>query len=226
MQFLGEDQHSAVSAIANCVVSGLKSGKRVLWLVSGGSNVGLEVQIMQLLHKRAKDKLGSLAIFPMDERYGPPGHKDSNTEQLRAAGFKPGEASWVDVLMHNVSFEQTVSFYGDVAATALQHAAIVVGQFGLGADGHIAGLLPNSPATEPTDDAVIGYKWSDYTRLTLSPAALRHVQVAYVPAYGTGKKQALQRLRNHNEPFAELPAELLYELPSVYVYNDQLENKE
>jgi 6-phosphogluconolactonase/glucosamine-6-phosphate isomerase/deaminase len=158
----------------------------------------------------------------MDERYGKPGHADSNTEALRKAGFDPGEATWVDVLMHDAPFDQTVSFYGEVAATALANAAVVIGQFGLGGDGHVAGILPDSPAADADEVTVAGYEWKDYTRMTLTPVALKQVTSAYVLAYGDGKKEALERLRANSETLAALPAKLLYEIPEVYVYNDQL----
>jgi len=226
MQFLREDSGVAMQAIAKRLGGSLKSGKRVLWLTSGGSNVGLQVEIMNQLRADCPDRLEGLAIMPMDERYGEPGHKDSNTEQLRKAGFDPGAATWVDVLLHDVPFDQTISFYNDVAAAALANASVVIGQFGLGSDGHVAGVLPGSPATEVDASTVAGYEWDDYTRMTLTPTALKSITAAYVPAYGVSKKIALQRLQKNTETLAELPAKLLYEIPEVYVYNDQLENKE
>jgi 6-phosphogluconolactonase/glucosamine-6-phosphate isomerase/deaminase len=223
MQFLREDQGVAVDAIATRIVNELQAGKRVLWLVSGGSNVGLQVQIMQMVRDQASEHLGGLAILPMDERYGKPGHANSNTEAMRAAGFDPAEATWVDVLMHDVPFDQTIDFYNEVAATALANATVVIGQFGLGPDGHVAGVLPGSPAATADEVTVAGYEWTDYTRLTLTPTALARIQIAYVPTYGDNKKDALQRLRANTETLSQLPAKLLYEIPEVYVYNDQLE---
>lgn len=222
MQFLREDQQSAVRAIATNICDGLFAGKRVLWLVSGGSNIQAEVDVMRMLRDHADKQLGGLAIMPMDERYGIPGHKDSNTEQLRAAGFDPDSATWIDVLMHDLPFDQTLSFYNDVAATALSNAQIVVGQFGLGSDGHTAGILPGSPATEVDKATVVGYEWSDYTRLTLSGSALAQVQTAYVLAYGPNKKVALKRLQKNSEPFTDLPSVLLYTIADTRIYNDQL----
>lgn len=223
MQFLREDQGVAVRAIAARISSELLAGKRVLWLVSGGSNIQLQVEVMQRIRDQAHDRLSGLAVLPMDERYGKPGHDNSNTQALRAAGFDPGEATWVDVLMHDVPFDQTIDFYNEVAATALANATMIIGQFGLGTDGHVAGVLPGSPAAVADETTVTGYEWTDYTRLTLTPAALKQMQIAYLPAYGEGKKKALERLRANTETLSELPAKLLYEIPEVYVYNDQLE---
>jgi 6-phosphogluconolactonase/glucosamine-6-phosphate isomerase/deaminase len=225
MQFLREDQSKAVEAIATRIGDGLDAGKRVLWLVSGGSNIQLEVQAMELLYDRCSSKLEGLAVLPIDERYGEPGHANSNTQQLREAGFDAHGATWVDVLMHNVPFDQTVDFYNEVAATALANASLVVGQVGLGPDGHIAGILPGSPATEVDEATVAAYEWTDYTRLTLTPQALRRITVAFVPSYGESKKVALNRLYKNKEDLPELPAALLYELPEVYVYNDAISSE-
>jgi 6-phosphogluconolactonase/glucosamine-6-phosphate isomerase/deaminase len=225
MQFLRENQGKAVRTIAGRICDSLHSGKRVLWLTSGGSNVAVEVEVMKLIRKHAGKELSGLAVLPMDERYGKPGHKDSNTEALRRAGFDPGDATWVDVLVHDVNFEQTVHFYGEVVAAALANAGVIIGQFGLGNDGHVAGVLPGSPATGENANAVIGYEWDDYTRMTLTAAALKRVQVAYVVAYGQSKKAALTRLQKNIEDFAELPAKILYDIPEVSVYNDGIKSE-
>jgi 6-phosphogluconolactonase/glucosamine-6-phosphate isomerase/deaminase len=225
MQFLRENQGAAERAIAAQICDALFADTRVLWLTSGGSNVASEVAIMEQVRNHCGGKLERLAIMPMDERYGKPGHEDSNVQALRAAGFDAGNATWIDVLMHDLSFDQTISFYNEVASAALSNAGAVIGQFGLGTDAHVAGVLPGSAAAEADESTVAGYEWSDYTRLTLTPKALTMVNVAYVLAYGANKKAALERLQNNVEPLSHLPAKLLYEIPDVYIYNDQVENK-
>jgi len=214
-----------VRAIAVRIGDDLTQGKRVLWLVSGGSNIAAEVAVMQMLTAQSKDKLQNLAILPMDERYGPQGHKDSNTEQLRAAGFSVGVATWVDVLMHGLSFEQTINFYGEVVGAALANAGSIIGQFGLGGDAHTAGILPGSPAAKPTEAAVVGYEWNDYQRMTMTPMALAKVQAGYVLAYGEGKKDALKRLQKNTESLQKLPAKILYEISEVSIYNDYIKSE-
>jgi 6-phosphogluconolactonase/glucosamine-6-phosphate isomerase/deaminase len=180
---------------------------------------------MKLVSDGAGEKLAALAILPTDERYGPPGHKDSNAEQLREAGFEPGEATWVDVLVHNVPLEQTIRFYNDIAATALASATAIIAQFGIGPDGHIAGILPDSPATEAGTATATGYETPEFTRITLTPLALKQVHTAYALAYGDSKKEALKRLQKNKESLAELPSGLLYGIPEAYVYNDQIESE-
>jgi 6-phosphogluconolactonase/glucosamine-6-phosphate isomerase/deaminase len=226
MQFVEEQQPAAEHAIADRIVRALRDGQRVLWLVSGGSNIAAEVAVMEQIREEAPARLPGLAILPMDERFGPSGHPHSNTQGLKQAGFEPGAAVWVDVLVHNVTFEQTVIFYNEVAGTLLQNAGIVVGQFGLGADGHVAGILPHSPSVDADEVMVAGYEWSDFPRLTLTPTALKQVSSGFVLAYGSVKQRALERLQKHNEELDDLPAVLLYDIPEVRVYLDTEVTKE
>ena len=225
MKFLREDTAAAARAIARSICDGLAEDKRVLWLVSGGSNIAIEKTVMDMARNHAGKKLAGLAVLPVDERYGPPGYKDSNMQRLREAGFDPGAAMVVDVLVHDTPFDQTVQFYSEVAATALASADVVIGQFGMGTDGHVAGIKPDSPAAEADESTVAGYEWEDYRRMTLMPTALRQIAIGFLIAYGADKKQPLTQLQLKKQPFKKLPAMLLYELPDVYVYNDQIESE-
>lgn len=225
MQFLREDRTKAIAAITERLCTELRAGKRVLWLISGGSNVAPEVEIMSRLREQCGGNLTQLTVLPMDERYGERGHAGSNTQMLREAGFDPGAATWIDVLARNMPFDQTIDFYNDVAATTLSSAQVVIGQFGMGDNGHVAGVQPESPAATADETTVAGFTWSDYDRLTLTPRALKRIDAGYLLAYGPSKKEALQRLQERAESLAGLPAVLLYEIPEVYVYNDHVESE-
>ena len=226
MVFVDSTQKAAVMTMSAAISEGLQSQHKVLWLTSGGSNVPVEVAIMRNLRNSVSKDLPLLTIVPMDERYGGAGHADSNTEALRQAGFDVGLATWLDVLANNLPFADTVVHYDAAVQNALSHADLVVGQFGIGSDGHIAGILPESPACRAGSATVMGYEWSDYTRMTMTAAALKRITLGYVVAFGDAKRDALERLQKNEESFEQLPACLLYELPEVYVYNDQLEQKE
>lgn len=226
MKFVRENKAVAVAAISKVIADALETDNRVLWLVSGGSNIAAEVAVMQSLHKSSGKKLEGLAILPMDERYGVSGHANSNVAQLKEAGFESGEATLIDVLVHDLSFNETVSFYADIADAVIQNAMCIVGQFGLGNDAHTAGILPKSPATQTTKLTVVGYKWEDYKRMTLTPSVLLSCNVAFLLAYGGDKESSLIRLEQNTEPLADLPAKLLYDVDEAYVYNDQLESED
>lgn len=214
-----------MEAITEALSSALSRGEHVLWLVSGGSNIASEVAIMQRLQTAVSDVLANLTILPIDERYGPRGHESSNTAALRKAGFMPGAATWYDVLDDNDDLAETTSDYGQLAQKLLDHADMVVALYGLGADGHTAGVLPHSPAITAVGSSAVSYKWSDFTRLTLTPAALRRCDQAFVLAYGESKRTALQTLAANATDLATTPALFLWDISETTVYNDSIETE-
>ena len=111
MKFTAQQARVAISDIESQLQTYLEQSKSVLWLTSGGSAIAIQVEIMNRLHAAAPEKLSSMMIMPVDERYGVYGHENSNTSQMRAAGFKPGRATWYDVLEQNLPMSETVNRY-------------------------------------------------------------------------------------------------------------------
>lgn len=198
----------------------LQEGARVLWLVSGGSNIPQEVHIMNDL----PDELTAhLTIIPIDERYGPEGHPDSNVKQLYDAGFYSKRAVFYAPLDGH-SLEETVANYARAVQIAFDNTTRIIAQMGMGADGHVAGAFPGSPAlTAPK--LVAAYQGPDFMRITLTMAALRQIDEVYMFAYGREKRAALDKLCDGDIKIEEQPAQILRELKEVYVYNDQLEER-
>jgi len=196
----------------------LENGEKVLWLVSGGSNVELSTVIMQRL---SPSLTVNLSILLTDERFGPTGHADSNAVQLLLAGFNHKQATVLPVLVGIPSLNDSLTRYESTARQALTEADYIIGQFGIGADGHIAGILPNSPAVDSAD-FVAAYQSDPYLRLTLTARALKRLSVAFVFVYGDNKRQALEQLRDTTASYTTQPSQILKELPEAYVYNDQI----
>lgn len=196
----------------------LASGKRVLWLVCGGSNIPAAVRVMKAL---PREDTKNLTIFLTDERYGEVGHINSNAKQLHDAGFQPKDAVFVAMLNPGFSMEETQERYAQALERAVDHADIVIGQFGIGADGHIAGILPHSLAVNALG-WIVGYEAPHYMRVTLTFEALRHVKTAYAMVFGEDKKDALTKLRDESIELAKQPSQILKELSEAYVYNDQI----
>lgn len=216
----------AEGAICSSIRGSLESGKRVLWLVSGGSCVGPQVKIMEKLRETLPDALSLLTVLPVDERYGEYGHQDSNSQQMRQAGFSPGSAAWIDVLSEHLPMPETVERYSQLASEAFASADVVTATLGMGADAHTAGILPGSPAVTDTVSTALGYTWSDYERMTLGIPMLLNINRVWLLAYGEGKKEALKRLQHNEEPIEKLPAKILYDIADVTVYNDYIQTEE
>ncbi|MDL2342400.1 MAG: 6-phosphogluconolactonase [Patescibacteria group bacterium] len=219
MQFIkSSDWHPAIAVLQKRLTDELSAGKKVLWLVSGGSNVKASVTVMQAL---AEVLTANLTILLADERYGAVSHPNSNAQQLLASGFNPQRARLLSVLQDNTSFSATRDNYDRIARSAFTDNEIVIGQFGIGPDGHIAGILPNSEAvTSP--EFVAAYSQQPYQRLTLTPHALKRVSAAYALVFGDDKRPALELLASKLVPYAEQPSQILKELPEAYVFNDQI----
>src|SRR5258706_7607481 len=95
MQFICAPLAEGEQALQAKLEAALKDGKRVLWFISGGSNIPVTVHVLDAL----PDELTrNLTIMPVDERYGPVGHKDSNAQQLHETGFQPKQATFIPIL--------------------------------------------------------------------------------------------------------------------------------
>ncbi|HVV66518.1 MAG TPA: 6-phosphogluconolactonase [Candidatus Saccharimonadales bacterium] len=220
MQFITcNDAREGTEKFTDRLMQELQAGKKVLWLVCGGSNIAAEAEIM----KRIPPELSAnLAITLTDERYGEPGHKDSNWRQLQDAGFDFKQATSLPVLQSGQSLEETAQNYDKMARQAFAGNDIVIALFGIGADGHIAGVLPDSPAAAENDMWAAGYQAGQLTRITLTFPALKQIDAAYAFAFGEAKKEALTQLQNETIELERQPSQILKYLPEAYLYSDQV----
>lgn len=215
------DATSASGIISERLIKELRDKKQVLWLLSGGSNIAVEVAALNAVPSELR---ANLTIMLSDERFGPYGHKDSNMQQLHDAGFEPGSAHVVPVIVpESLPMEATTSHYADNIRQALAVADVSIVQLGLGTDGHIAGILPHTPAVNATE-LVTSYKTENFDRITLTFSALKQTTATYVFAFGTDKRTQLVWLRDADLPVDEQPAQILKQFAEAYVYNDQIDS--
>ncbi|HEX4775103.1 MAG TPA: 6-phosphogluconolactonase [Candidatus Saccharimonadales bacterium] len=220
MQFvLTSGWEEAAAAVAKRLVDELSNDRRVLWLVSGGSQITANVQIMSQI----PDELSrNLSVTLVDERYGPIGHADSNWQQLINAGFPDKQATLYPVIQAGLGFEQNTAYFKEMIEQAFSFNDVLIGQLGIGPDGHTAGILPHSAASAETTALAIGYDAPPLKRLTTTFPALKQLTAAYVLAYGDNKRESLSKLKNQDLPLSEQPSQILKELSEAYIYNDQV----
>jgi 6-phosphogluconolactonase/glucosamine-6-phosphate isomerase/deaminase len=209
-----------VHYLADLLRQKLTGGQKVLWLVAGGSAISVAVAVAEKLQT---EDLSNLTVTLTDERYGPMGHKDSNWQQLKDAGLVLGKARAVPVL-HGHSIEETTTEFGQHLLEYCQGAAYCVGLFGIGPDGHTAGILPNSSAVNETAWAAY-YQGPDFKRVTMTVPAIAALSEAVVYAMGEAKKPALSNLQT-DLSVAEQPAQALKKVPTVTIFNDQIGDTE
>lgn len=217
------DNTSTSAVISERLLTELRAEKQVLWLLSGGSNIAVEVAALNAIPSALRS---NLTIMLSDERFGPYGHKDSNMQQLYDAGLEPGDAHVIPVIVpESLPMTASTTHYEDNVRQAFAAADVSIVQLGMGSDGHIAGILPHSPAVS-AKGLVTSYNTENFDRVTLTFQALQQATATYVFAFGQDKGAQLVKLRDADLPVDEQPAQILKQFAEVYVYNDQLDSGE
>jgi 6-phosphogluconolactonase/glucosamine-6-phosphate isomerase/deaminase len=218
MRFIkSTDSNEGIDALTKRLVDELTAGKHVLWMIPGGSNIPAAVRIMEQIPYALTN---FLSITLSDERYGEPGHDNSNWQQLISAGFQGKQAILLPVLISGATLDDVTRAFDKMLSEQFQKNDIIIAQLGIGSDGHISGILPESEATTAGGLAA-GYHSEQYTRITTTFTAIEQVTAAYVFAFGAEKQSALNNLRQDISVIQE-PAQVLKKIPESFVFNDQL----
>jgi len=222
MNFIhGTNPSQGISDLSAKLVDLLSNNKKVLWLLAGGSNIPIAAEVMNRMRKKVSpNALTYLTLALSDERYGQVGHTDSNWQQLTETHFDFSGIKSLSILQGE-SFEKTIIDYAAALEPVIQSSDYIISQFGLGEDGHIAGILPHSSATTASG-IVTGYQATPFTRISVTFDILRKIDVAYGFVFGPSKGNALHRLDDELLSLDEQPAQILREIPEVYIYQDAI----
>lgn len=217
-----DDAQPVIRYLTETLQTHLGEGERVTWIVTGGSAISIAAMVSQNL---ATTNTSRLSITLTDERYGMPGHDDSNWQQLLDGGFSLPNAHLYPVLRGKELID-TVDDYREILRQVIEEADYTLGLFGVGPDGHIASLFPGHPTlNEPSAYAAI----ADHApkppplRLTMTPVAIRAIDEAVMYISGADKAEVITTLRAAVTP-NEQPAQLLKQVKST-VFNDQIEEE-
>jgi 6-phosphogluconolactonase/glucosamine-6-phosphate isomerase/deaminase len=210
--------------LAASVLKQLKLSKHVLLFVTGGSSIYVGAKITRILKEYPdKNLFKNLTITLTDERYGPIGHVDSNWQQLLDKGFDLPQAKLVPVLMDSDK-ETTIKNFNKILNEELTIAKdneYKIGLFGVGADGHTAGILPSSVAVNSTDLACI-YDTPTFSRITITPKIIERLDEAVVWIQGKDKWPVVENLLKENIPIDKQPAQVLKKVPLLTIFSDYI----
>lgn len=210
-------------SLARRIVPRLRANEPVLFIASGGSTAPVAAGVCADIAREFRDRAQALKLLMSvtlaDERYGAEGHPDSNWRRLLENGLDPGPFASFPIIRSTAASADGAdsdarAFGGmlaDAAARRDQGALYVVGLFGVGEDGHTAGILPGSPAAAiPADghDYAIAYRSAIFYRITMTPAFFGHVDFAAALAAGPEKRAVIESLRSDGSA-AEQPARLI-----------------
>jgi len=162
------------------------------------------------------------SVFFSDERCVPPDHESSNYAMAAARLSLEGADGLAVYRMRGEDEpEQAAADYHDAIAP-FAAPGVDLALLGLGADCHVAGLFPGSPALESSERLCVVVDRPDGLRgLTLTPPALTTAKKVFVIVSGKSKREAVGRLLSGDETRNDCPARLLAELPDVVLLGDR-----
>lgn len=204
-----------IDYLTHTITTHLKSGQEVLWLLSGGSYIDVQVSTSK---KLSQIDLSNLTVSLTDERYGAAGHADSNWRKLQDRGFKLNGAKLVPILKAK-NPEQTKDEYAGFINTELHSAGYKLGCVGVGEDGHTLGVLCNSPVVA-SKELVEMYQGPDFKRITLTLGSLGLLDEVVVYMVGKEKKDIIDQIADGGLDLSTQPAQMLNRLKKVIIFND------
>jgi 6-phosphogluconolactonase/glucosamine-6-phosphate isomerase/deaminase len=211
------DPKDAAEEITASIFRKLKQRKRVLFCLAGGSAIKVGLEVSALLKDEDKENLKNLTITLTDERFGPIGHPDSNWQQLLEKGFFCPQAKLVPVLAGD-DLAETARRWADSIQKEFEAAEYKIGLFGIGADGHTAGILPGSDALG-SENFAFGYKTEKFDRITMTLKAIEKIDEAFVWMQGSDKWPVLENLDKEMD-IRQQPAQILKKVPLLTIFTD------
>lgn len=201
----------------------------VLLLLSGGSAVSVLEQV-EIIYPE------SLTIGLVDERFTiDPKHQNELllSEQRVVRNAMEQGAHFVPLMKHSLSMQENVLQYEDFLHEWRIHhpRGVVIALLGVGADAHIAGIMPYPEAEQEFhalfEDAhwVQGYdagtKSEVPLRMTVTATFLKStVDAAVVYVVGEHKKEAVMHALLPFGTVHQTPVRLLREMKRVFMYTD------
>lgn len=201
---------------------------QTILLLSGGSAVAAYTAVADAV---LREELPSLAIGQIDERYGEPGHDDSNELAIeQSTGLVSASQAistpYFSMLNHGGPMTELADRYDEILRMEMKKRQVMA-VLGIGPDGHTAGILPMDG--EKFDEVfqpgrlVVGYEApGPYPRrITVTPNLLLHCSTVIVVVAGEQKTVALRdSFISPDVPVHKTPAVLLRRCRNVHVFSD------
>jgi 6-phosphogluconolactonase/glucosamine-6-phosphate isomerase/deaminase len=213
-----ESPQPAIDHLVETLTSHLQAGEKVLWLLSGGSGAKVCLEVAKRLQGLSLD---TLSVTLTDERYGPVGHADENWQQLLDDAFALPGASLYRPLQ-GFDRTQTTAHFATWLKEHVQTADYCVGLFGIGPDGHTAGIKPESTATKASEWAA-DFTGEDFERMTMTFPAIEALDEAVIQAMGAEKAPTLRQLLETDTDRSSQPAQVLKAVKKSTLYTDYKE---
>lgn len=211
----------AAAKLANSLENALSSNKKILLLLSGGSNL----KILDQIPKGLLDNK-NITIYVLDERFSSDPSLN-NSLQIKEKGININ----LTVPTDQESLQDFTSRFNNELRLWLDQNPVgeVISTLGMGPDGHMAGISPMPEDQKKFDETfnqdklVIGYtgNLSPAERVTVSPAFLARINLFIALIAGESKREAFKHFVNRNTKPNVHPIQLLHEfLGKTIIFTD------
>ena len=207
-------------ALSDTLADYLASGKKVVWFISGGSSIPIAIKAAHLLLRR--ENLRNLHVTLVDELYLQRGDTQSNTYKLQQTGFVLTGSRFRQILRNGMDLKQMAESFDGWLQRQLDWSDITVGQFGIGAGYHTGGIQPGSVAAVENVRLAVGYQDTLVQRITVTPALIRRLDVAFVNSLGEDKRALVRHFCNSMASVAAEPTQVLKCAKITRLYSDVL----
>lgn len=210
-----QDDLPIVEYLTSTLVAHLTADESVLWLVPGGSAMKVATKVLANLEDTDTSRL---CITLTDERYGRPNHPDENWVQLEQLGFNVSTINAYRVL-RGEDAEATAQDFADKLGRLFATYDYKIGLFGIGADGHTAGIKPHTVAVT-SEELAAQFVGSDFARVTMTPRAIAELDEVVAYAHGADKYPVLAQLLHEDVALLDQPAQALKTVPRSTLFSD------
>ncbi len=213
---VSDDKNTAIDDAATRIASAVTI--ETYLFISGGSSFAVFEKVDKLLTTEQKETTSLLLV---DERYGAPGHADSNWNLMQTIDTSQYASVYPVLLDKDMSLPETAARYEEVVQVAFESDAQTIAILGVGADRHIAGIKPMDEGIFNkvfTNTYVAGYFGPDFERVTITPEALGQLDLRVVFVAGEDKAPAIAGLAV-DMPLHDSPVHALKDQHNTYIYN-------
>jgi len=184
----------------------LQKSPATVMLTGGHSAAQLYIEWQKLENFK---KLTNTTFYFGDERCVPPDHPESNYGMVMQTLFKeelPNDCKIYRMQAEKKDLEKSAKAYA-----ALLPRSIDILLFGIGEDGHIASLFPNSPQLQEQEQlclSVTGPK-PPYKRITVTPPVIKRARTTYILAPNSTKLKIKENIKDNQLGINELPVKMI-----------------
>ena len=213
--YKANDHLEASSCLSNLIINEINKSKKNSFTIglSGGSTPKITYSLL----KNDIQDLSKIIFWTVDERWVPRDDEYSNQKMLNSF-FADSAAKILEVEYSGLSAERDANKYASKLENNITNFDTVI--LGVGEDGHIASLFPDTVAVNDTENFYVSNevnilsKW----RVTATFKLLKEVDNVYLLVTGNNKKEILKSIMNNGNTSAN---KLINERKKTILITDQ-----